>query len=78
MVGFVANRAAYMPRRRELAQAWADMLSDGLPDPSVLIERPVKAIGMRSRRSFAPSPGSEFRFPVIGGKRQYQYCDLKE
>jgi integrase len=24
------NRAAYMPRRRELAQLWADMLTDGL------------------------------------------------
>ena len=27
------NRAAYMPRRRELAQAWADMLLMGAPSP---------------------------------------------
>ena len=33
------NRAAYMPRRRELAQIWADMLSDGLPPPTILVER---------------------------------------
>ncbi|MGY4398973.1 integrase [Sphingomonas sp. UYAg733] len=31
----VYNRAAYLPRRRELATIWADMLSDGLPDPTV-------------------------------------------
>lgn len=27
------NRAAYMPRRRELAQDWADMLLAGFPTP---------------------------------------------
>ena len=43
------NRAAYMPRRRELATIWSVMLSDGLPDPAALIERPVKAIGVHSR-----------------------------
>lgn len=58
------NRAAYMPRRRELAQVWADKLSEGLPDPGSLIELPVKAIGGRSRRSFAPPVGEDFRFPV--------------
>lgn len=58
------NRAAYMARRRELAQIWADMLSDGLPDPGVLIERPVKAIGTSSRRSFAPPLDADFRFPT--------------
>lgn len=30
------NRAAYMPRRRELACAWADMLMDGFPPPDTL------------------------------------------
>ncbi|WP_231958670.1 tyrosine-type recombinase/integrase [Altererythrobacter sp. B11] len=30
------NRAAYMPRRRELAQAWADLLMEGLPPPDSL------------------------------------------
>lgn len=58
------NRAAYMPRRRELAQVWADMLSEGLPDPGSLIELPVKAIGGRSRRSFAPPVDADFRFPT--------------
>jgi hypothetical protein len=56
------NRAAYMARRRELAQLWADMLSDGLPDPGVLIERPVKAIGTGARQSVAPPVEAEFRF----------------
>lgn len=32
------NRAAYMPRRRELAQEWADLLTDGLAPPATLIE----------------------------------------
>jgi len=31
------NRAAYMPRRRELACAWAAMLMDGFPPPDTLI-----------------------------------------
>lgn len=34
----IYNRAAYMPRRRELAQIWADMLFDGLPPASSLLE----------------------------------------
>lgn len=58
------NRAAYMPRRRELAQVWADMLSEGLPDPGTLAALPVKAIGSRSRRSVAPPAGADFRFPT--------------
>jgi len=32
------NRAAYMPRRREIAQQWADMLTDGLAPPAALLE----------------------------------------
>ena len=35
------NRAAYMPRRREIAQAWADDLMDGLPDPEVMLKSRV-------------------------------------
>lgn len=58
------NRAAYMPRRRELAQVWADKLSDGLPDPTSLIELPVKMIGRHSRRSHPLPVDAEFRFPV--------------
>lgn len=34
------NRAAYMPRRRQLAQEWADMLTQGLPHPEVLLGGP--------------------------------------
>ncbi|ARR53419.1 integrase [Rhizorhabdus wittichii DC-6] len=61
------NRAAYMPRRRELAVIWAKMLSEGLPDPVVLIDRPVKEIGWRSRRR-VPSPVEpDFRFPFQRG-----------
>jgi integrase len=61
------NRAAYMPRRRELATVWADMLSEGLPDPCSLIALPVKAIGERSRRGLATPVDLEFRFPVRQG-----------
>ncbi|SFG01775.1 Integrase [Novosphingobium sp. CF614] len=57
------NRAAYMPRRRELATIWADMLSEGLPDPTALIERPSKAIGEHSRRRLPDPVDSDFRFP---------------
>ncbi|HEX7877420.1 MAG TPA: integrase arm-type DNA-binding domain-containing protein [Sphingobium sp.] len=31
------NRAAYMPRRRELAQEWADMLMKGMPPAGALL-----------------------------------------
>jgi hypothetical protein len=34
------NRAAYMPRRRELSQIWADMLVKGLAKPSALVVLP--------------------------------------
>ena len=57
------NRAAYMPRRRELATVWADMLSDGLPAPVSLVERPAKETGMRSRRRIPQPVDLEFRFP---------------
>ena len=59
----VYNRAAYMPRRRELATIWADMLSDGLPDPTVLIERPSKVVGEHSRRRLPDPVARDFRFP---------------
>ena len=58
------NRAAYMPRRRELAMAWADMLSDGLSAPSVLLDLPAKAMGPQSRRRVPPPVDIEFRFPT--------------
>lgn len=55
------NRAAYMPRRRELANAWADMLSKDLPPALVLVERPSKQMGEHSRRRL-PKPVSEEDF----------------
>jgi integrase len=60
------NRAAYMPRRRELAVVWADLLSEGLPDPVALVERPAKEIGAHCRRRLAPPVAPDFRFPVRG------------
>ncbi len=36
------NRAAYMPRRRELAQEWADLLIVDLDPPASQISRPVR------------------------------------
>jgi len=58
------NRAAYMPRRRELAKVWADMLCKGLPDPVALVGRPVKDLGLRSRRRLPSPVEPDFRFPV--------------
>jgi len=59
------NRAAYMPRRRELAGIWADMLCEGLPDPFVLVQRPTQPIAAIRSRRFKPLPvGTAFRFPV--------------
>ena len=43
--GDAYNRAAYMPRRRKLAQLWADKLTATLPSPTVLVERPSKETG---------------------------------
>ncbi|MCK8787690.1 integrase arm-type DNA-binding domain-containing protein [Roseomonas sp. NAR14] len=34
------NRAQHMPRRRELARLWADMLLDGMPEPATLLAGP--------------------------------------
>ena len=36
------NRASYMPRRRELAQEWADMVTVGLDAPEVHIGQPIR------------------------------------
>ncbi|MGN6820467.1 MAG: tyrosine-type recombinase/integrase [Sphingomonas sp.] len=61
----VYNRAAYMPRRRELAQIWADMLCEGLPDPFVLVARSARPVSTVGSRRFKPAPvGLEFRFPT--------------
>lgn len=59
------NRAAYMPRRRELAQIWADMLTFALPAPAVLVERPAKPVGDHSRRRLPEPVADDFRFPAV-------------
>jgi len=59
------NRAAYMPRRRELAGIWADILCEGFPDPFLLVQRPAQPIAAIRSRRFKPLPvGAAFRFPV--------------
>lgn len=59
------NRAAYMPRRRELAQAWPDMLCSGLPAPFVLVQRPAQpTTAIRTQRFNPVAVDGEFRFPV--------------
>ncbi|PZU06106.1 integrase arm-type DNA-binding domain-containing protein [Sphingomonas sp.] len=60
----VYNRAAYMPRRRELAEIWAKLLSEGLPDPAVLVERPTKSVEAHSRRKVPAPVDPDFRFPT--------------
>ncbi len=36
------NRAAYMPRRREIAQAWGDLITVGLEAPEVHVGQPIR------------------------------------
>lgn len=43
------NRAAYMPRRRHLAQIWANKLLANLPSPELLTARPTRERSERSR-----------------------------
>lgn len=59
----VYNRAAYMPRRRELATIWSEMLSEGLPAPAVLVERPSKAVGALSRGRWPKPLAADLRLP---------------
>lgn len=39
----IYNRSAYMPRRREIAQEWADLLMQGMPGPEILLPDVLKA-----------------------------------
>jgi integrase len=62
------NRAAYMPRRRELAQIWADKLVSGLPLPVVLADRPAKPSATdHSRRMRSPWLREAIREVVVTG-----------
>lgn len=36
------NRASYMPRRREIAQAWGDLITVGLEPPEAHVGRPIR------------------------------------
>ena len=36
------NRAGYMPRRKEIAQAWGDLIVKDLPDPEAHIGQPIR------------------------------------
>ncbi|RYE50163.1 MAG: integrase, partial [Rhizobiaceae bacterium] len=56
------NRAKYLPRRRELAAIWAEMLVDGLPSPTLLVGLPSKGRGGTPRR-LPPPVSASFRFP---------------
>jgi integrase len=58
------NRAAYMPRRRELARAWADQLTSTLPAPAALLDKPSRDAKAGSRRKARPSAPPGFRFPT--------------
>ena len=59
------NRAAFLPRRREIALRWAELLSEGLPEPEVLVERPAKPVGPHSRRRLPAPVGDDFLFPYV-------------
>ncbi|MDE8651089.1 tyrosine-type recombinase/integrase [Novosphingobium album (ex Liu et al. 2023)] len=52
----IYNRAAYMPRRREIAQEWADLLMKGLPGPETLLpdQRPWRAVRKEAAHDGAP------------------------
>lgn len=36
------NRAAYMPRRREIAEEWADLLVGGMWPPEIHLGQPIR------------------------------------
>ena len=59
------NRAAYMPRRRELALIWADMMIGDMALPAALVDRPSRMTGTLPRSARRPVVDTEFRFPTI-------------
>jgi integrase len=58
------NRAAYLPRRRELARIWADLLIVSMSPLTELSARPSREIGAAHRGSGRPVNGPTFRFPA--------------
>jgi len=63
----VYNRAAYMPRRREIARIWADKLTEGLPPPAELVGRVARESKLGQQRKPLPTVPASFRFPVPQG-----------
>jgi integrase len=50
------NRAAYLPRRRELAMTWAALLSEGLLEPAALLSLPCKVSPFKGVRRTPDAP----------------------
>lgn len=55
------NRAAYMERRRELAELWGGMLSEGLVQPDALLPLPSKANPFKRPSISPPSARPKLR-----------------
>ena len=62
-IAYPQCRAAYLPRRRELAGRWADMLCEGMIEPIALFELPARKTGAHARRR-PPPPASADRSGV--------------
>ena len=60
------NRAAFMPRRREIAVSWADMLSNGLPEPAILRSGRQKRSDSIQGERFRRRSRQSFAFPIGG------------
>jgi len=58
------NRAAYMPRRRELAILWAGMLMPGLAEPATLVTLPSKESPFKGSASLAGQK-QQLKFQVV-------------
>jgi integrase len=50
------NRAAYLPRRRELAQEWADLVAADLCAPEVLVGQPIRWADTTPKRPRVSQP----------------------
>ena len=50
------NRAGYLDRRRELAQEWADLLLDGMPEPVEFLGLPMRNADKAPKGPRRPAP----------------------
>lgn len=55
------NRAAYLPRRREIAQEWADMLLKDMPPAMALLEGPRRQVPLLREAGHEPPAYSRCR-----------------